>query len=282
MARTTDSIKKEIGASFLAQDGVRAFYAIEKGKSFSQAFSPVSLESLLLYAVAAAIHVLEVLFDTLRGEVEDRAANAIVGSVPYYHRMAMNYQHGDALIYNEKTYAYGYPISDDTKRVVKFAAVRDLGTSIQVLVSGREGGRPSILPNDTLDAFRAYMNLIKMAGVVLEVYSYNADRLKIRAKVQLDPLIFNANGSRIRDNVRAVEVAVQNYLDGITYGGVFNKTRLVDALQMVEGVVDVELGECSYSIDGTNYHTITGNNFSSVGGSFVSQDLTNTITYVQS
>ena len=271
MARTTDTIKKEMGEAFLAQKGVRAFYGIEEGKRFSQAFSPVSLESMLLYAVAAAIHVLEVLFDTLRGEVEDRAANAIVGSVPYYHRMAMNYQHGDALIYNEKTYAYGYPISDDTKRVVHFAAVRDLGTSIQILVSGREGGRPSILPNDTLDAFRVYMNLVKMAGVVLEVYSYSADRL-----------IFNANGSRIRDNVRAVEVAVQNYLDGITYGGVFNKTRLVDALQMVEGVVDVELGECSYSIDGTNYHTITGNNFSSVGGSFVSQDLTNTITYVQS
>lgn len=270
-----------MGDAFLAQKEVRAFYGIEEGKSFSQAFSPISLESMLLYAVAAAIHVVEVLFDTLRCEVEDRAENAIVGSVPYYHRMAMNYQHGDALAYNEKTYAYGYPVADETKRVVQFAAVRDLGTSIQVLVSGREGGRPSILPTATLDAFRAYMNLIKMAGVVLEVYSYNADRLRIRAKVQLDPLIFHANGSRIRDNVRAVEVAIQKYLDGITYGGVFNKTRLVDAIQMVEGVVDIELGECFYSIDGTNYHAIMGNNFPSVGGSFIAKDLSKTITYVQ-
>ena len=67
------------------------------------------------------------------------------------------------------------------------------------------------------------------------------------------------------------------------YGGTFNKTKLVDAIQSVEGVNDVLLGECQYkTADNQNYSTIKGNNYTAAGGSFVSSGLRNSISYVVS
>jgi hypothetical protein len=55
---------------------------------------------------------------------------------------------------------------------------------------------------------------------------------------------------------------------------------LVDAIQNVEGVQDVELHICKYSTDGTIYKEINGNNYTAVGGSFVTVNLRNTLNYV--
>lgn len=48
----------------------------------------------------------------------------------------------------------------------------------------------------------------------------------------------------------------------------------------VEGVQDVELHICKYSTDGTIYKEISGNNYTAVGGSFVTVNLRNTLSYV--
>ena len=74
--------------------------------------------------------------------------------------------------------------------------------------------------------------------------------------------------------------AIEGYLAGIVYGGTFNKTKLVDAIQSVQGVVDVELGECQCQASGsTGYMTIMGNNYTSRGGSFIATGLDKTLKY---
>ena len=150
-------------------------------------------------------------------------------------------------------------------------------------MAGDNNGRPVALSTDILSAFENYMNRVKIAGVVLNIYSREADSLIISASVTVDPLVIDRNGVKISDGTRPVETAIDNYLNNIVYGGTFNKTKLVDSIQSVEGVSDVLLGECQYrTADDQNYSTINGNNYTAAGGCFVSSGLRNSISYVVS
>lgn len=241
----------------------------------------MSLENILFYIVAACCHVLEVCFDAHKEEVDAKISRAVVASVPWYHKMALQFQYGDALVFDEMTQQYVYPAIDPKKQAVKYVAVCDRGTSVQILASGEENGRPAPLSNAVLTAFKSYMNRIKIAGVILSIHSFPADCITVSATIYIDPLVIDRTGTRILDGSRPVEEAIEGYLKGILYGGTFNKTRLVDAIQTVQGVLDVELSSCGYSTDGgEHYKTITGNNYTAVGGSFVSSGLNHTLNYV--
>lgn len=148
-----------------------------------------------------------------------------------------------------------------------------------MLVAKDNAGVPAQLSEDELRAFRAYMTSIKMAGVVIGIKSLPADSLSIQVSVVCSPLVYLPDGTRISDGKKPVEEAIETYLKGITYGGVFNKTKLVDAIQGVDGVLDVVLGACSATPYGGTPQEIQGNNYSSRGGAFVAPSLGSTIRY---
>ena len=217
----------------MADAHIREQYGLTESSTFASSFSPVSLESILFFIVAACCHGLEALFDRHREDVDEKIARAVVASVPWYYKMARQFQYGDALIFDDATSQYRYPVIDESKQLVRYVAVRDRGTSIQILASGDKDGQPATLSNDVLTSFKQYMNRVKIAGVVLNVHSLPADSIQIRATVQVDPLIIATTGARNSDSSRPVEAAINAYLRGITYGGTFNKTKLVDAIQGV-------------------------------------------------
>lgn len=281
MARSINDIKKTMTDAFMADADIREKYGLTLDDTFEGSFSTVSLENILFYIIAACCHVLEVFFDTHKSEVDAKISRAVVASVPWYHKMALQFQYGDSLVFDDTTQQFVYPVDSPEKKAVKYVAVRDRGTSIQMLVSGEKDECPEPLSDEVLTAFKSYMNRIKIAGVILAIRSLPADLITISATVYIDPLTIDRNGIRISDGSKPVEEAVENYLKGILYGGTFNKTKLVDAIQNVEGVADVELFSCGYSTDeGKNYKEIAGNNYTAVGGSFVASGLANTLSYV--
>lgn len=267
--------------AFMADADIREKYGLAADATFDDSFSSVSLENILFYIIAACCHVLEVFFDTHKADVDTKISRAVVASVPWYHKMALQFQYGDVLVFDETTQQYVYAVEDAKKQVVKYVAVRDLGSSVQVLVSGERNGLPEQLSDDVLTAFKSYMNRVKIAGVILSVRSMPSDVIKVQATVSIDPLVIGSDGIKISDGSKPVEEAVENYLKGILYGGTFNKTKLVDAIQCVEGVTDVELSDCFYRTENSGgYKTIEGNNYTAAGGSFVAEELTNTLSYV--
>lgn len=281
MARTVAEIKKQMTDAFMADATIREKYGLREGDTWSGSFSSVSLESIMFFIVAACCHVLEVVFEEYVKVVDDKVSMAVVASVPWYYKMAKAFQYGDSLVLNEDTQQYGYATIDEGKQVVKYAAVRDRGTSVQILVSGEKDGKPVALSNNVLTVFKEYMNRVKVAGVVLSIRSKNADKMVIRAKVYVDSLVINSDGTLISDGSKPVEEAINTYLANIVYGGTFNKTKLTNAILGVEGVSDVEIGECSYMEDGgTEYTVIKGNNYTALGGCFVSEGLSNSLSYV--
>lgn len=280
MARTIAEIKKTMTDRFMQDEALRTAYGITGDAAWENTFSTVSVENILLYIVAACVYGLEVIFDAHRAEVDERIAANVVPTVRWYHTQALAFQYGDALEFDEATQSFRYPVTDAEKQAVKYCAVQDAGNTIQILVSGDTGGKPSVLPDDVLTAFKAYMNSIKIAGVLLNIRSLPADSVRIRANVWIDPLVLKTDGTKIDGGGRPVEDAVNAYLANIVYGGTFNKTKCVDAIQEAEGVTDVELLGVDAKPDSGEYGTVVTNNYTAVSGCFVSYNLNATLNYV--
>lgn len=285
MARTIREIKAAMTQQFMSDPTIVEMYGFTEGAVFEDTFSAVSLESVWFSIVASAIYVLETLFDLFRADVDKKISGAVVASIPWYHKIALEFQYGDSLVFDEATQGFVYPVVDTTKQLVKFAACRDMGGGVYVLVSGADSsGNPVALSSDVLSAFESYLRERKPAGVLLSVNSLNPDLVRSVMTVQYDPQVLTPDGELITDpSVKPVEDAVNSYLKGIVYGGVLNKTKLVDAVQGARGVIDVVLTSVSVKpANGSSYEVVTGNNYRSVGGSFKSNNLTSGITYVVS
>lgn len=285
MARTIREIKAAMTQQFMSDPTIVEMYGFTEGAVFEDTFSAVSLESIWFSIVASAIYVLETLFDLFRADVDKKISGAVVASIPWYHKIALEFQYGDSLVFDEATQGFVYPVVDTTKQLVKFAACRDMGGGVYVLVSGADSsGDPVALSSDVLSAFESYLRERKPAGVLLSVNSLNPDLVRSVMTVQYDPQVLTPDGELITDpSVKPVEDAVNDYLKGIVYGGVLNKTKLVDAVQGARGVIDVVLTSVSVKpANGSSYEVVTGNNYRSVGGSFKSNNLTSGITYVVS
>ena len=280
MARTVTEIKKEMTDKFMSDETLRTAYGIAGDATWDSTFSSVSIENIILYIVAVCAYTMEVLFDEFKQDVEDRIAQNIVPTIRWYHTQSVNFQYGDALIFDESTQSFRYASEDESKKVVKYCAVRDRGGSIQVLVSGDSDGKPSVLSNDVLTAFKSYMNSVKIAGVILDIRSLPADSIEITAQVEVDPQQITEEGLRISDGSYPIVDAVNAYLANIVYGGTFNKTKCVDAIQNVPGVTDVLLQQVRVKSSGGSYTVLEGNNYTAVGGCFVSDNLNNTLSYV--
>lgn len=280
MARSISEIKRTMTDAFMQDEAIRDAYGISPDKTrFADCFSAVSLENLLFYIVAACHYVLESIFEKFTQDVEQKISRAVVASIPWYFDKAKAFQYGDALVLNPRTFGYEYAKVDTSKQLVKYVAVRDRGASIEMLVSTEQNGKPTPLSDEILTAFKHYINAIKIAGVVINVRTRKADELSIAVKVVVDPLKINRQGVDIASSEKVVEHAIENYLADIVYGGTFNKTKLVDAIQRVDGVVDVVLGTCKYKA-GDDFKEIAGNNYTAVGGSFVVVGIDKTIEYV--
>lgn len=269
--------------AFMSDPDIRQKYGLSGSGSFEDTFSAVSIESILFFIVASAIYVLESLFDQFRSDVDEKIATAVLASIPWYHKICLEYQHGDSLVYDETTGQFCYRIQDSSKQLVKFAACRDKGGGVLVLVSGEDAdGLPTALSDDILTPFKSYLNSRKPAGVIMEVYSYDPDEIRIYMQIQYDPMTMSEDGSLIADaSVFPVEDAVETYLQGIVYGGVFNKTKLVDAVQSATGVTDVILNDVETKADtASDFSSVQGNNYTAVGGALKAVSLKTTIEYV--
>lgn len=283
MARTIKEIKSAMTTQFMSDETLATAYGFTPGDEFDDSFSTVSIESILFYIVACAIYLHEAIWDTFKSDLETTIAQAMVPSIYFYYAIAKEFQPGIDLVFDEDTQSFIYDTIDPTNQPIAFCAVRDALTSVRIMVAKKDNaGLPVAIDAETLDVFQAYMNARKPAGVILIIQTADADLIRITAEIQINRLVLKMDGSLITNpNVFPVEDAINNYLSGIIYGGKFNKTKLVDAIQAATGVVDVTLNLVeAKSAEAAFYAAITTNNYQSVGGSIKSNNLSTTLSYV--
>lgn len=270
MARKISEIKNDIAKSFMADRGVAEKYGFAPGADFGEVFSRVSLESVIFYIVASAIYVLECLFDDLRGDVDDKLSTAVLATLPWYHQVCLEYQHGDELVFNDATKRFGYAAVDPDKRVIRYAACRDAGGGVEILVSSADAeGRPQAVADEVMEPFRHYLSRMKPAGIITAVNSFPPDYVEITVTVQYDPLLMNPDGTLIADQSRPVDEAVEHYVRNIVFGGTFNKTKLVDAVQEAAGVIDLSLDRVRKRTSDGEFTDLDSNNYTAKGGAFI-------------
>jgi len=232
--------------------------SLDTTKSWDAQVSAVSVLNLIIYIVAVGHGIMERMFDQFKTDVDGRIAAAYPGSVSWLYNRALEYQHDSAA--NIYFNAHGrYESVDESSQIVKFAAVVEQFNTVLVKVSG-EDYEP--LTAGQLSGFTSYMNALKFAGVHLNISSIQSDDLSLTVNVWRDRLVMP------EEDDETIGAAVVSYLDGIRYGGVFNKTKLIDALQSVAGISDVTLGACTFTAHDSS-STVTelaGQNYTAIAG----------------
>lgn len=266
--RTIEEIKKEMTDAVLASDTLRTAFGLNTSEEWDSQVSAVSILNLIIYIVAMAARTVEWLHDQFRAEVEERIAAALPGTVSWYWNKIMQFQYGHTLN------AMGaYDQDDPESRIVKHCAVTEVDNGIHVRVNkGADSYEP--LTAAELEALEAYVAAVKFAGTTARIFSFPSDQLSITLNIWRDPMTLDTSMNRIADGQPVIEQAVKAYLDNIAYGGVLNKTRLIDAVQAVPGVRDVTIatGRVHTPGDGKNYDL--EQNFRSVAGHFTIDTIT--------
>jgi len=237
--RTTEEIKKEITDAVLADETLRTAFGLSSNEEWDNQVSAVSILNLLIYIMAMAARTVEWLYNQFCEEVEERIAAALPGTVSWYWNKVMQFQYGDELNENGT-----YDVVDESKRIITHCAVLEVDNGILIKVNKGDNTYEALTPTE-LAALQNYVDLIKFAGTYAVCYSYDPDEVAIELNIWRNPMVLDSNMNRISDGESVIENAVLEYLNGIVYGGVFNKTKLLDAIQSVDGVEDVTIADGS-------------------------------------
>ena len=261
--RTIEAIKKEMTDAVLENETLRQAFGLNQSEEWGEQVSSVSILNLIIYIVAVAARTLEWLFDQFKEDVEERIAAALPGTVSWYWNKVMEFQEGYELNENAR-----YDEIDLESRIVKYCSVTEVDNGIIVKVNGE--GYSQFNPSQ-LQSLQAYVDTVKFAGTTAAVFSYEPDTLDIELNIWRDPMLLDANMFSIQSGENEIRMAIEGYLNGIKYGGVFNKTKLIDAVQQVEGVLDVTIEDGNIYCPGDDSdHPMDSfeQNFRSYGGHF--------------
>lgn len=227
--------------------------------------SKVAVWRLWAWVMAVVIWTHEKLWVVFRTEVDAIVAAAIPGTARWYREMCLQFQYGDAMMYQNFKFIYN-PINPDN-RIIARASATEVGGNVLLKVAKLENNTPQKLTSDELEAFTAYISKIKFAGTYCQIISAEADLLRVDLNVIYDPTIINSNGEQLSNlSVKPVEQAISNYLAALPWDGKLLLSALVDAVQQAAGVVDVVINNASakaYAAANWNpisryYYTVSG------------------------
>ncbi|MDR3704279.1 MAG: hypothetical protein P4L28_00010 [Paludibacteraceae bacterium] len=251
MARTIATIKADLTHKFLSSEQIQSAYQLKEADvdNFESIFSPVSLESIFFYVVAAASWTLEKLFDAHKAEVSDIIATLTPHTLQWYATKAKAFQYQDNLVTDTDYYA----TIDTAKQIVTFAAALENDYSVYLKVATGSTFSPTDgsvtnkgpLDDDQLKAFKSYINRVKDAGVNLQVISEKPDVLYACITIYYDPLVMSNQG--LVDNKDVIQNCILNFIQSLPFNGELRVKALEDALAAIDGVVMPEVRGAAYS-----------------------------------
>ena len=262
MARTIREIADGMKADFVRSEALRTAFGLTAGYDpdgdaatqaayYDQNFSAVSVETCILYVVAACAAFVENLFDWFTADVDERVNEDRYGRKGWYEKTAKAFQMGYPL--NEETGKYDTVVEENNEAlIVKHASAEaSNGIGVKLKVAKGSDGALAPLTSEELLAFTTYINRLKPAGVPVEVISGNPDKLAVKMAVWYDPLVFSAATA-----LQKVKETVSGYLKSLEFNGEFVTMTMVDWLQAVPGLDIIEAGEVSAKHAGHGYERI--------------------------
>ena len=202
--------------------------------------SKVAIWRLWVYIIAVAIWSLEKLFDQHRADIDKRLAELKPHTARWYRSKALAFQYGfDLLPDSDKFNNVGHIEEQiEASKIVKYSAVIESKNEGRLIVkiAGEQGELLQPITDAQKQAFEAYLQEIKDAGVRLSVVNYQPDVLHLQMKIIYDPLVLDSNGQSIIHATKPVEETIKSYLKRLPFNGELVLAHLIDALQQAEGV----------------------------------------------
>ena len=202
--------------------------------------SKVAIWRLWVYIIAVAIWSLEKLFDLHRADIDKRLAELKPHTARWYRSKALAFQYGfDLLTDSDKFNNTGHTEEQiEASKIVKYSAVVESPNEGRLIVkiAGEQGEQLQPITDAQKQAFEAYFQEIKDAGVRLSVVNYQPDVLHLQMKIVYDPLVLDSNGQSIIHATKPIETAIKDYLKRLPFNGELVLAHLIDELQQAEGV----------------------------------------------
>ncbi len=245
---TTAEWKRKITSEWMSLSSTQKAYPdIDPTQEFEEQFSKISVESLLFYAIAYCMMVLEKIFNDRTAELEAKFASLRPHTIGWYVAKIKAFQYNVTLPLDTDV----YPNADEEKQIVKYCSVTATRGVLNVKIAGGDtSGRPVRLKDDSLEypqalkMITAYINRVKDAGVHFILSSSEADKFSCQLLVHYDPLHNIA--------VQTIKDSVTKYLSSMPFDGVYSNMALIDALQAVEGVKVAEVISSQASYGGNS------------------------------
>lgn len=205
------------------------------------------------------------------------------GTEAWYRQKVLEFQLGYNLevIDGELKYA----VVDESLRIVKSVKfITDSFNRILVVVSGKQYDpvTKNKLPDAFVTSIQEYMDEIKLLSATITVQSHVSDRVFLRVGIKINPLLLNANGSRLTS---ASTFPVKDFLENLisTYDGSVTPISKYYIQQRLMMMPEVKFADVSYM---TTFTTVANDttgvgleSIDSVSGLYYF-DALSTITYV--
>jgi hypothetical protein len=204
--------------------------------------SKVAIWRLWAFLTAVTVWVHEQVYDVFKSEVQAIADSAPPGTPGWYQKKILEFQYGDALVYDQ--FQYGYAVIDESKKIITRCAVEERSDGAVLIKVAKGDVTPEPLDFTEKSAVESYAAKIKFAGTRLAVASLAADVLDLEYDIYYDPLITLAT---IQDDLQA---ALDGFKLSVPFNGEVRITRITDVLQDVTGVVDPVFKAASGTPDG--------------------------------
>ena len=202
--------------------------------------SKVAIWRLWVYIIAIAIWSLEKLFDQHRADIDKRLAEFKPHTARWYRSKALAFQYGFDLLPDSDTFNNQGHTEEaiEASKIVKYSAVIESKNEGRLIVkiATEQGEQLQPINDAQKQAFEAYLQEIKDAGVRLSVVNYQPDVLHLQMKIIYDPLVLDSNGQSIIHATKPVEETIKSYLKRLPFNGELVLAHLIDALQQAEGV----------------------------------------------
>lgn len=219
--------------------------ASERSQSFLQAVvtaitnrSKVQFWRFMAWCFTAAAVALDEVLDGFKSDLQTIAANSRFGSRHSYIVAAKAFRYGYQLEFIDNEWVYNVPEDAPLNHIIVYAALTEVDNELTLKVAKDVGGEATVLTDQELSAFSAYMRRVKAAGISLECVSLPADLIKLYVKVYYNPMVLKADGESISEpGVFPVEAAINAYIAELNadFKGVFENDELVARIKAATG-----------------------------------------------
>jgi len=232
MARTYEEILNEIDNAVAGE----ADLIVYDNSSGTSRFG------LMKRAFALAAYIQEGIIEAIKTQVQAIIDSRYFGTPQWYIEVAKQFQYGGILSVNQ-----GKIEQSGGTEIIARAAVVSPGRTVTLKVCKEVSGVLTALTTGERNAFSAYMEKVKPAGIQLQYTSLNADRLKVVGNIYYDGQLVLA------DVQAAVVAALESYMVNLPFNGDIYLSKVVDTIQAVGGVKDVNAVNVYLRQGGTSY-----------------------------